>query len=383
VASAVGDATVTVALAGSVFFSTSVSGARGRVALALLITLAPFAVVAPFLGPAIDRSRGGRRWMVIGSAAGRSVTCLFMARFVAQLLLFLPAALVLLVLAKGYAVAKSSLVPSTVASGAHLVRAGSRLAVLAAGTGLVAGAAAAGILHVAGASWVLRFAGVVYACGAVLGFRLRTVPEPALGACEADQEARTFGLARAAVAMTMLRVTVGFMTFAVAFDLRAAHASVWWYGVVAGAGVLGGFLGNVVSPAVRRLLTEDQMIAASLAVTCLSATAAWWLESRLWLAVFALVLGASAGVARLSFDATVQRDAEERERSRSFARFEATFQLGWVGGALVATLVAGRGIPMRGTPLAIGVTTGATLVYYVAGRGHGRSGEQHHDGWPS
>ena len=35
--------------------------------------MAPFAVVAPFLGPIIDRTRGGRRMMVLVSAVGRAL----------------------------------------------------------------------------------------------------------------------------------------------------------------------------------------------------------------------------------------------------------------------------------------------------------------------
>ena len=56
-----GDATITVALAGSLFFSVPTHEARSRVALYLLITMAPFAVVAPVLGPLLDRVRHGRR----------------------------------------------------------------------------------------------------------------------------------------------------------------------------------------------------------------------------------------------------------------------------------------------------------------------------------
>jgi hypothetical protein len=49
------DAFVAVSLAGTIFFSTSVDQARGRVVLFLLVTMAPFAVLAPFIGPALDR----------------------------------------------------------------------------------------------------------------------------------------------------------------------------------------------------------------------------------------------------------------------------------------------------------------------------------------
>ena len=56
-AGAAGDAFVTIALAGTLFFSTSLDAARGRVALTLIITMAPFAVLAPVIGPVLDRAR--------------------------------------------------------------------------------------------------------------------------------------------------------------------------------------------------------------------------------------------------------------------------------------------------------------------------------------
>ncbi|MBV8957578.1 MAG: MFS transporter, partial [Actinobacteria bacterium] len=111
--STAGDAFVTVALAGSLFFDISPHAARGRVALSLLLTMTPFAVVAPFLGPAIDKIKGGRRLMIVLSCAGRVLVCLAMGQAVHNLLLF-PAAFGALVLSRTYAVAKSSLVPTVV-----------------------------------------------------------------------------------------------------------------------------------------------------------------------------------------------------------------------------------------------------------------------------
>src|SRR5919199_6111214 len=67
VLSMAGDALVTVALAGSLFFSITPGAARGRVALYLVLTMAPFAVVAPLVGPFLDRSRGGGPGVGIGS----------------------------------------------------------------------------------------------------------------------------------------------------------------------------------------------------------------------------------------------------------------------------------------------------------------------------
>src|SRR5947199_10406425 len=111
--STAGDAFVTVALAGSLFFNISPHAARGRVALSLLLTMTPFAVVAPFLGPAIDRIKGGRRSTLVGASAGRVLSAIAMAGALHRLELF-PIAFVSLVLSKAQGVAKSSLVPTVI-----------------------------------------------------------------------------------------------------------------------------------------------------------------------------------------------------------------------------------------------------------------------------
>ena len=55
------DAALAVALANTLFFSAASAESKGKVALYLLITVAPFALVAPVIGPALDRLQQGRR----------------------------------------------------------------------------------------------------------------------------------------------------------------------------------------------------------------------------------------------------------------------------------------------------------------------------------
>ncbi|MGH9047574.1 MAG: MFS transporter [Acidimicrobiales bacterium] len=105
-----GDTLVTISLAYSVFFSISPHEAKNKVLLYLLLTLAPFAVVSPLLGPLIDRSKGARRATAVASAVGRAVICPFMAADVHSLLLF-PEAFLILVLSKLYLVTRGALVP--------------------------------------------------------------------------------------------------------------------------------------------------------------------------------------------------------------------------------------------------------------------------------
>jgi hypothetical protein len=334
-ASVVGDACLTVALAGSIFFSLSPGAARPKVLLYLLLTVAPFAVVAPVIGPALDRTRGGRRLLVFFSCAGRAVVCYFMAKHLHGLLLF-PLAFGALVLSKGQAVAKSALVPTTVTSDHELVEANSRLALISVVASIVGGLPAAGILKLFGAEWALYLAMVVFAFGAVLALRIdkaRSVAPAERGFEKAELNMPTITLA--ATAMAVLRGAVGFLTFFAAFSLKRSHEGALWFGVVLIASAAGGFLGVVVAPLLRRRVREETILAASLLLPAVVTLFAARSGNRLMLAVAASALALGAGAGKLAFDSLVQRDGPDEMRGRAFARFETRFQLVWVVGALV------------------------------------------------
>src|ERR671918_391548 len=76
---AAADVLVAIALADTLFFSVATSEARGRVALYLVLTMAPFAVIAPVVGPFLDRFRHGRRWAIGATTAIRAFLCWVMA----------------------------------------------------------------------------------------------------------------------------------------------------------------------------------------------------------------------------------------------------------------------------------------------------------------
>ena len=109
-----------VALADSFFFDVDPSGARSKVLAFLLVSFAPFLVVAPFIGPVIDRVRGGRRFVVQAVAVARFVVQLLMIRFSGDTVLF-GLVFVALVLSKTYQVSKSALVPAVVRIDRELV----------------------------------------------------------------------------------------------------------------------------------------------------------------------------------------------------------------------------------------------------------------------
>ena len=364
VLSVAGDALVTVALAGSLFFDISPSAARGRVALSLVLTILPFGVVAPFLGPAIDRLAGGRRLMVVGAAAGRAGAALYAAVVLDGLLLF-PVAFVLLVLSKTHAVAKSSLVPTIVDSPDDLVGANARLALAGAVIGFLGALPGVAVMQLFGAEWVMRMAAAVFAAGAFTGMRIVQVhPDDPSQRTLATEELRHAGVRLAATAMGVLRGSVGFLTFLVAFALRRGDQPAWLYGVVIVASVIGGLLGSIVAPALRRRVVEEHLLAGSLGLVLVVMLMAARTGGRPAPVMAAAVVGLAAGSGKLAFDSLVQRDAPAAAQGRSFARFEATFQLAWVFGALIPVAVT---VPSRVGYVMLAVASAVGAGLYLAG----------------
>lgn len=390
------DTLVATSLAGSLFFSIPTGEARGQVALYLLLTIAPFAIVGPLMGPALDRMKGGRRLLVALTGVGRVVVCLLMARAVDSLLLF-PLAFAILVFGKAYAIARSALVPTTVGSDAELVEANSRLSLLGGVAGFVAAVPGAIVLKLAGAEWVLVLAAVAGAAQALaaMGLPATVVADEPPDAAE-QEELRGAGVVLASEAMGVLRGVVGFLTFLLAFALRgggddspvptglalgrtlrdvagfdvdgvgpsSSGAPTWHFGVVLGASVAGGLVGAVLAPRLRAVATEERILQGALlgagAVGLLAAA----LGGLLGAALIAAGIGVAASTGKLAFDSIVQRDAPDANRGRSFARFETRFQLIWVIGGFIPVVVA---LPARVGFLVVAGAGGFALFSYLAG----------------
>ena len=171
-ASGAADAFVTVALAGTIFFSTSVDQARGKVVLFLIITMAPFAVLAPFIGPALDRIQQGRRFVLAGTMLTRGLLCYAMSANVKDSVTLLPAAFGILVLQKAGGVVKASVTPRLLPPGLTLVTANARAGLISIITSTVAAGLAAGVQYTTGAAWTLRVGTVIYLASMVIALRL-------------------------------------------------------------------------------------------------------------------------------------------------------------------------------------------------------------------
>ncbi|HEV7526672.1 MAG TPA: MFS transporter [Acidimicrobiia bacterium] len=338
-----GDVFVTVSLAGSLFFDVGVGAARPKVLLYLLITMAPFAVVAPVLGPFLDRTRGGRRLMVAASMAGRSILCMLMANNINSPMLY-PLAFGSLVLSKGQSIAKSSLVPAVVDSHDELVLANSRLTIISVVGATVAAPFAALILKTVGGPWVLRAGSLVFLLGTLCAFGIPRAKRA--GAAETVDEreamhART--IVTAGTAMGLLRAVVGFFTFFAAFALKRSHEPAWVFGLVLAASAIGNGVGTIIAPIVRKRLREEWMLAGALLLPALPLVLAARDYGRVSLVFAAATIAAATACGRVAFDSLLQRDGAESVRGRAFARFETRFQLVWVAGGVGAVLFPGGG----------------------------------------
>jgi MFS family permease len=171
-AAGAGDAFVIVSLAGTIFFNTSVDQARGKVVLFLVVTMAPFAVLAPFIGPALDRVQQGRKYLLAGTLLARGLLCYAMSAAVSNPITLLPAAFGVLVLQKAYGVVRASVAPRLLPEQITLVSANARSQLIAVIAATVAAGLAEGIQVLGGAAWVLRVGMVVYLAAMVPALRL-------------------------------------------------------------------------------------------------------------------------------------------------------------------------------------------------------------------
>ena len=338
--SAAAEAGVAIALAGSLFFDISPGAARGRVALYLLFTIAPFAVISPLVGPLLDRVQGARRLIIAGGMGLRALVCVAMARHLNSGLLF-PEAFVLLVLSKTYAIGKSAMVPSVVDNDEELVEANSKLGLLSGIAGFAATIPTLVVRLVFHSSGVCIIAALAFAVATGLALRL---PTPALArsstrrALEGETH-HTGGIALAGSAMAVVRACVGFLSFHLAFWLRGEHMATGWFGLILGASAIGSLVGNAAAPKLRSSLREEFMLMLALGGVAFVALVALAIGGLFGASLLSAATGCCAAVGRLAFDSIVQRDGLATNRGRAFARFETRFQLCWVLAAFVPVVV--------------------------------------------
>lgn len=376
------DSAMAVALANTLFFAAATGESKGRVALYLLITIAPFAIIAPLIGPALDRLQHGRRAAMAMSFLLRTVLAIVLvinydgATGGYPSWVLYPCALGMMVLSKSFSVLRSAVTPRVMPPSIDLVRVNSRLTTfgLIGGT-VIGGGVAAGIEYVfstffglPGALFVVVF---VTLAGASLTMRIPRRVEVTAGEVPAtltyhssgrtgawdwlDEEPE--GTARSARSprqplgrnsMTALwgnctiKAMVGFLFLYPAFVAKANDTGGWvalgMLGLFGAAAGIGNFGGNFAAARLELGRPAVLVVRAAVAVTTAALAAA--VTGNLIVATAAtLVTAAASAIAKAALDASLQDDLPEQSRASAFGRSESALQLAWVLGGALGVLV--------------------------------------------
>ena len=386
--SSAGDAAVTIGLAGTVFFAAPGEQARTQTLMFLVLTMLPFAIVAPLVGPMLDRLRHGRRWAIGGTLAIRAFLCWVLAGAVASNSTWLfPVAMCVLVASKAYLVSRSAATPRLLPDGMTLVKANSRLSLAGVVGAALAGALAGGAATF-GSEWALRVAFVMFTIGTVLAILLPPRVDSAIGEKPAPMGRRKAKIPIAADVVTALRANAGlrwlsgFLTLFMAFLMRDEPFPGWetkqtqLLALVLGAAGLGNALGtvmgNLLKVASPRAIVLVMLIVDAVVVVFAA------INFQLWTAVLvALVAGVGQQLGKLALDSLIQDRVPEHMRTSVFGRSETLLQLSWVIGGIVAVVIptrAGLGMYLSAAVLVIWA---ALVLWWHTGRtvrGGGRGG---------
>lgn len=346
------DAAMAVGLANVLFFSpTSTDSSKTKVLLYLVITVAPFALIAPVIGPMLDRIQRGRRLAMCLAALGQALMCLMMATHFDSWLLY-PGALGKMVLSKSFTVLKAAVTPRVLPPEITLAKTNARLTVFGLIAGTVAGGIAAGFANLFGSPGALWFTVLICLAGAAQALRIPAWVEvtegevPASISAHPDKPRRQPMGRNVVVALAgnaTIRVLTGFLMMFAAFAVRAQHEGAAFtqlalLGLIAGAAGVGSFAGNAIGARIQLGHPETVVIGcvAGLVVTTLVATIAPGIGTA---ALVGLVGATASALAKISLDAVVQDDLPEESRASAFGRSETVLQLTWVLGGAVGLLL--------------------------------------------
>jgi MFS family permease len=358
-ASCAGDTLVALGLAGTIFFSVPAGQARDRVALYLIVTMLPFALLAPVVGPVLDRFRHGRRYALAVTMLGRAFLAILISEHLTGWALY-PAAFGMLVLSRAYGVARSAAVPRVLPPGLGLSEAGARASVF----GTFAGAIVLPIGLLAGQfgpQWPLRLALLVFVYGMVTALRLppRADSDPPEAMPRILQPLGRRGVkilsGKVIVAVLLgsatLRALYGFLTLFLAFAIKEGTLPVqiasWHLSeqvavvVVAAALGVGSFLATAIGTRLR-IHRPALLQAIGITLTAFVAIIAADRGSLGAVALLCLVTAIASGLSKLAVDASIQERVDEQVRASAFAHSETLLMVAWVAGGAIGLIPFGH-----------------------------------------
>ncbi|MBV9721739.1 MAG: MFS transporter [Mycobacterium sp.] len=427
------DAATTVALANTVFFAGASVDDEGGAALYLLLTVVPFALIAPIIGPVLDRLQHGRRFAMAVSFALRLplIIMLYVGYDAAtnsyRAWALYPSALGIIVLSKSFSVLRSTLIPRVMPPTSNLVRLNSHMKVvgLIGGT-LLGGGVAAGTeigfktavqttsglsakdLHLPLALSV----GIIAAVwGAYLCMRTPRWIEVTAGEVptrlsyhHSNKRSNAFRLrqplSRSALDSSKprqplsreiltswwgnvtIKVMAGFLFLYPVFvakaqqDVGSRHLGM--LGIIGGAATVGTFVGSAATDRFAFSRPAKLVARCTTVVTAAAATTAL-IGTFYAIAVAALVTSVCSALAKASLDSSLQDGLPDESRASAFGQCESLLQVGWVAGGAAGVLSYTNirvGFLIISAFLALGLVI-AMLIYrgrpLVAGSGGRRS----------
>ena len=345
------DAALAVALANTLFFAAATAESTSKVLLYLLITVAPFAVIAPLIGPALDKLQHGRRIALAASSFARALLAVVMALNFDSWILY-PCALGMLVLSKSFSVLKAAITPRVLPPELSLVKSNSRLTVFGLLAGGVAGAIAAGLSWAFGSTGALVFTALLSIAGGLLCLRIPSWVESTAGEIPVDgvgpKAKRAFPLSVTTTlwANGTIRLETGFLALFIAFVIKSEYVDASGFqqllllGVVGVAAGIGGFIGNGLGA--RLPLSKPETVSIlSLAATAVATLLAVLVPGLPSAAVVGLVGSTASSLAKVCLDSVIQHELPEASRASAFGLSETVLQLSWVAGGVVGLLIGG------------------------------------------
>ncbi|ADG99284.1 major facilitator superfamily MFS_1 [Segniliparus rotundus DSM 44985] len=374
------DAAMAVALASTLFFAAAKAESQTRVLLYLVVNIAPFAVIAPLIGPFLDRIQQGRRAALAASFVGRALLALIIAsncvwdgpsghlRY--DPFVLYPCALGMMVLSKSFVLLKAAVTPRVLPSEIDLVRTNARLNMFALLGGSVAGGAAAVVVEFVasklfhqpggmlliivfggfGAWLCLRIPGWVEITEGEVPATLRYHEEHSGRGRGWRDTLRGFGKAKTPFGRGVItglwgagtiRWMVGYLFLYVAFFSKAHHAdgitSLLTLGAIGGAAGVGTFVGTAMGTR-NTFGKHERVILGLLGAVVLMSVITALTHTILTAAISGFVVGFAACLSKTALDASIMDDLPEESQASGFGRSETVLQLSWVMGAATGLL---------------------------------------------
>jgi predicted MFS family arabinose efflux permease len=332
----VADSLITLSLLGSLFFNVSLDASRTQILMYLLLAAAPLALVAPAVGPLLDRSRVGYRWVVAGTQLSRALLALGLAGSL-RTLAFYPLVFGILLARKAYALARTAVVAQLLPNENELVRASgllARVGTVAGGAGTALGGA---LILVIGVEWLPVVAAGVYLVAAGISTTLPATSVEGLTAAAIVRAETPSDVNVATAAVALIRAAAGALTFLLALAIKRGGGDEWIYASALVAAGVGAFVGTMIAPRLHRRLASERIIAVTLLAPALVSALGVLIVGNMSIIAIALSIGMAGSVAARAMDALYGR-IPQLVRGRAISRSELFFQLANVAGAVCAVV---------------------------------------------